>query len=129
MSVITILGLLLFILMVIFGGKKGVISYLTLFLNFVILLITVVMIMLGAHIYLVTLIFCIMFAACNLFVLNSYNIKTREAFYATILTTLCLIIGIYLSVSIGHLQGFTTEEQDETYVFSKIGRASCRERV
>ena len=38
MSVITILGLLLFILMVIFGGKKGVISYLTLFLNFVILL-------------------------------------------------------------------------------------------
>ena len=86
MSVITILGLLLFILMVIFGGKKGVISYLTLFLNFVILLITVVLIMLGAPIYLVTLIFCIVIAACNLFVLNSYNIKTRAAFYATILT-------------------------------------------
>ena len=118
MSVITILGLLLFILMVIFGGKKGVISYLTLFLNFVILLITVVLIMLGAPIYLVTLIFCIVIAACNLFVLNSYNIKTRAAFYATILTTLFLIIGINLSVSIGHLQGFTTEEQDETYVFS-----------
>src|SRR5699024_1761238 len=108
----------LFILMVIFGGKKGVISYLTIFLNFVILLINVVLIILCAPIYLVILIFCIVIAACNLFILNIYNIKTRAAFYATILTTLCLIIGIYLSVYIGHLQGFTTEEQDETYVFS-----------
>jgi len=117
-SVITILGLVLFLLIAIFGGKKGIISYLTLFLNFVILLITVIIIMLGAPIYLVTLIFCIVIAACNLFVLNSYNTKTKAAFCATVITTLCLIIGIYLSVSIGHLQGFTTEQQDETYIFS-----------
>ncbi|WP_251521165.1 YibE/F family protein [Staphylococcus sp. HKU1] len=118
MSVITILGLILFILMVIFGGKKGLISYLTLFLNFVILLITIIIIMFGAPIYVVTILFCIVIAACNLFVLNSYNTKTKAAFYATLLTTLVLIFGIYLSVAIGHLQGFTTEQQDETYIFS-----------
>ncbi|NLK10463.1 MAG: YibE/F family protein, partial [Staphylococcus equorum] len=59
MSAITILGIILFILMLIFGGKKGLISYLTLFLNFVILLISLVIIMFGAPIYLVTLVFCI----------------------------------------------------------------------
>ncbi|WP_251943505.1 MULTISPECIES: YibE/F family protein [Staphylococcus] len=118
MSVITILGLILFILMIIFGGKKGLISYLTLFLNFVILLITIIIIMFGAPIYVVTFLFCIVIAACNLFVLNSYNTKTKAAFYATLLTTLVLIFGIYLSVAIGHLQGFTTEQQDETYIFS-----------
>ncbi|WP_210140611.1 YibE/F family protein [Staphylococcus sp. GDX8P107P-1] len=118
MSAITLLGLILFILMSIFGGKKGLISYLTLFLNFVILFISIILIIFGVPIYLVTLIFCIVIAACNLFVLNSYNIKTKAAFYATIVTTVILIAAIYLSVSIGHLQGFTTEQQDETYIFS-----------
>lgn len=118
MSTITLLGLILFILMLIFGGKKGLISYLTLFLNFVILFISIILIIFGVPIYLVTLIFCIVIAACNLFVLNSYNTKTKAAFYATIVTTVILIAAIYLSVSIGHLQGFTTEQQDETYIFS-----------
>lgn len=118
MSAITLLGLILFILMLIFSGKKGLISYLTLFLNFVILFISIILIIFGVPIYLVTLIFCIVIAACNLFVLNSYNTKTKAAFYATIVTTVILIAAIYLSVSIGHLQGFTTEQQDETYIFS-----------
>ncbi len=118
MSAITLLGLILFILMLIFGGKKGLISYLTLFLNFVILFISIILIIFGVPIYLVTLIFCIVIADCNLFVLNSYNTKTKAAFYATIVTTVILIAAIYLSVSIGHLQGFTTEQQDETYIFS-----------
>lgn len=118
MSAITLLGLILFILMLIFGGKKGLISYLTLFLNFVILFISIILIIFGVPIYLITLIFCIVIAACNLFVLNSYNTKTKAAFYATIVTTVILIAAIYLSVSIGHLQGFTTEQQDETYIFS-----------
>lgn len=118
MSAITLLGLILFILMLIFGGKKGLISYLTLFLNFVILFISIILIIFGVPIYLVTLIFCIVIAACNLFVLNSYNTKTKAAFYATIVTTVILIAAIYLSVSIGHLQGFTTEQQDGTYIFS-----------
>ena len=84
MSAITILGLILLVLMLIFGGKKGLISYMTLFLNFVILVIAIVIIIFGAPIYLVTLIFCIIIAACNLFMLNSYNTKTKAAFYATI---------------------------------------------
>ncbi|MCD8820842.1 YibE/F family protein [Staphylococcus gallinarum] len=118
MSVTTILGIILLILMLVFGGKKGLVSYLTLFLNFVILLLSIIVIMFGAPIYIVTLVFCIVIACCNLFVLNSYNTKTKAAFYATILTTVILIIGIYLSVAIGHLQGFATEQQDETYIFS-----------
>ena len=34
------------------------------------------------------------------------------------ITIMILILGIYLSVRLGHLQGFTTEQQDETYIFS-----------
>ncbi|PNZ30604.1 yibE/F-like family protein [Staphylococcus petrasii] len=118
MNAIFILALILFALMIIFGGKKGLVSYLTLFLNFIILIISIVFIMFGTPIYLVSLIFCLIIAACNLFILNSYNTKTKAAFIGTIATTIILIIGIYLSVKLGHLQGFATEQQDETYIFS-----------
>ena len=69
-------------------------------------------------IYLIAFTFCLVTAACNLFILNSYNIKTQAAFIGTIVTTVLLIIGVYLSVKFGHLQGFATEQQDETYIFS-----------
>ncbi|MBL7564369.1 YibE/F family protein [Staphylococcus saccharolyticus] len=118
MSVITILGLLLLILMMIFGGKKGLISFFTLFLNFIILIISILLIIFGTPIYLVTFFFCIVIAAINLFVLNSYNVKTQAAFIGTIVTTLILILLIFFSIKLGHLQGFATEQQDETYVYS-----------
>ncbi|MBL7574054.1 YibE/F family protein [Staphylococcus saccharolyticus] len=118
MSVITILGLLLLILMMIFGGKKGLISFFTLFLNFIILIISILLIIFGIPIYLVTFFFFIVIAAINLFVLNSYNVKTQAAFIGTIVTTLILILVIFFSIKLGHLQGFATEQQDETYVYS-----------
>lgn len=113
MNAVFILALLLLFLMIIFGGKKGFISYLTLFLNFAILIISIVLIIFGVPIYVVTFFFCIIIGACNLFVLNSYNVKTQAAFISTIVTTILLITLIYLSVYFGHLQGFSTEQQDE----------------
>ena len=118
MSAITILGFLLLLIMVIFGGKKGLISFFTLFLNFIILVISILLIIYGVSIYLVTFIFCFIIAAINLFVLNSYNVKTQAAFLGTLVTILILILMIYFSVEMGHLQGFATEQQDETYVYS-----------
>ena len=81
-------------------------------------MISIVFILFGMPIYLNSLYFCLVTAACNLFILNSYNIKTQAAFIGTIVTTVLLIIGVYLSVKFGHLQGFATEQQDETYIFS-----------
>ncbi|MDF0130385.1 YibE/F family protein [Staphylococcus pseudintermedius] len=118
MNAIVILDLILFILMLIFGGKTGLVSFLTLFLNFIILFITVLAIVFGAPIYVVTFIFCIIVSMVNLFLLNRFNTKTLAAFIASTVTTLLMIVAVYLSVHWGHLQGFTQEEQDETYIFS-----------
>ncbi|SUL32510.1 yibE/F-like family protein [Staphylococcus aureus] len=101
MNAVFILALLLLFLMIIFGGKKGFISYLTLFLNFAILIISIVLIIFGVPIYVVTFFFCIIIGACNLFVLNSYNVKTQAAFISTIVTTILLItLIIYRSTSV-----------------------------
>lgn len=118
MNAVLILGLILLILMTVFGGKTGFISFLTLFLNVIILIIALILMLFGIPIYLVTFVFCIVIAAINLFVLNQFNIKTFAAFISSIVTTILMLGGIYWSVHTGHLQGFTTEEQDETYIFS-----------
>ena len=78
MSAITILGFLLLLIMVIFGGK-GLISF-HFVLNFIILVISILLIIYGVPIYLVTFIFCFIIAAINLFVLNSYNVKHKRLF-------------------------------------------------
>ena len=78
MSAITILGFLLLLIMVIFGGKKD--SFFHFVLNFIILVISILLIIYGVSIYLVTFIFCFIIAAINLFVLNSYNVKHKRLF-------------------------------------------------
>lgn len=118
MNAVVLLGLILFLLMLIFGGKSGAIAFGTLFLNFIFLVIAIIMMIFGIPIYIVTLLFCIVVAAINLFALNSFNIKTFAAFISSIVTTVIMLVAIYLSVHLGHLQGFTQEEQDETYIFS-----------
>lgn len=118
MNAILILGLILFLLMIVFGGKTGFTSFMTLFLNFVVLIVAMILMIFGVPIYIVTFLFCIVITAVNLFVLNQFNIKTVAAFVSSIVTTILMIGSIYASVHLGHLQGFTTEEQDETYIFS-----------
>ena len=78
MSAITILGFLLLLIMVIFGGKDSFLFHFV--LNFIILVISILLIIYGVSIYLVTFIFCFIIAAINLFVLNSYNVKHKRLF-------------------------------------------------
>ena len=70
MNAVFILALLLLFLMIIFG-VKGFISYLTLFLNFAILIISIVLIIFGVPIYVVTF-----FSLLLALVIYSYSIVT-----------------------------------------------------
>ena len=112
-----ILASILLILMIIVGGKKGFRSFVTLFLNLLTLFIALLLIIYKAPIFIVLIIFCLI-TCINLFYINAYNTKTVAAFFATIISTLILIGLIYFIVDISMLQGFTEEEQDETYIFS-----------
>ena len=113
-----ILAVILLILMILVGGKTGFRSFITLFLNIFTLFIAILLIIYKAPIFIVLIIFCLLIACINLFYINEYNTKTQSAFLATIITTLILIGLIYFIVDISMLQGFTEEEQDETYIFS-----------
>lgn len=119
MNAIVLLAAILFILMAIIGGKKGIRSFLALFFNFGVLLITVIFMNDPKlnPIYL-TLIACVAISAINLFYINEMNSKTKTAFLATILTTIILLLFILVLTNKSMIQGFGEEEIEELGAYS-----------
>ncbi|WP_077619603.1 YibE/F family protein [Bacillus sinesaloumensis] len=119
MNAIVLLAAILFILMAIIGGKKGIRSFLALFFNFGVLLVTVIFMNDPKlnPIYL-TLIACVAISAINLFYINEMNSKTKTAFLATILTTIILLLFILVLTNKSMIQGFGEEEIEELGAYS-----------
>ncbi|WP_338750997.1 YibE/F family protein [Bacillus sp. FJAT-52991] len=119
MNVLLLLAVILFILMVLIGGKKGARSFFSLFLNFGVILLTILF-MLDPHInsIIVTLIACVMISCINLFYINEVNGKTITAFIATLITIIILLLFIHIVTKHTMIQGFGEEEIEELSIFS-----------
>src|SRR5699024_10180865 len=114
MNVISILAVILFILMAIIGAGQGIRSFISLFLNFVIILMTVFFM---THANSFPIVFAMIASAIisciNLFFNNKVNSKSLTAFLSTILTVGILFFFIYLVTKSAMIQGFAEEEIDE----------------
>jgi len=109
-----VLAIILFLLMVIFGGTKGVRSFFSLFLNFLIIMIAVIFMMAPEiHPIIIAAISCIIITSVNLFFINEVNAKTVTAFISTIITIGILFAFIMIVTKASMIQGFGEEEVDE----------------
>lgn len=121
----TLFGLLiiLFVAMRLVGGEKGTRSFIALFLNFLIIFMTIFLLANPSiNPILLTLIACLVIACVNLFYINGLNLKSITAFIGTILTLLVLIGIIFIIVKQSMIQGFGIEEIEEsTYFILYIG--------
>lgn len=119
MNVLVLLAAILFILMVLIGGKKGARSFISLFLNFGVLIITIFF-MLDPHInpIILTMIACIVISCINLFFINKVNRKTTTAFFSTLITIVILLIFIDIVTRNTMIQGFSEEQAAGLGVFS-----------
>src|SRR5690625_2646702 len=120
MNVLVLLSIILLILMVWIGGKKGVRSFISLFINFGIVFLTVLF-MTDPNVdpIILTIIACAAISCINLFYINEVNSKTITAFISTVITITVLIFFIYLTTKKTMIQGFGEEEIDELSVFSR----------
>ncbi|MFC0302673.1 YibE/F family protein [Virgibacillus soli] len=119
MNVLVLLAAILFILMVVIGGKKGVRSFFSLFLNFIVILITVILMTSpDANPIILTIIACAAISCINLFYINKVNSKTITAFISTVVTISILIFVIYIITKKAMIQGFGEEEVEELSIFS-----------
>nr|WP_269448166.1 YibE/F family protein [Lentibacillus sp. JNUCC-1] len=114
-----LLSVVLLILMIAIGGKKGLRSFFSLFINFAIIMLTVLF-MLDPAVdpIILTVIACTAISCINLFFINQINNKTVTAFIATVITISIMVAFIYLFAKKAKIQGFGEEEIDELKVFS-----------
>ncbi|AOV07564.1 YibE/F family protein [Sporosarcina ureilytica] len=121
MNVLVVLAMILFGLMVLVGGKKGVKSFISLFINFGVILVMVFFMMdPNTNPIVLTLMACIVIVCVNLFYVNEVNSKTKMAFISTIVTLIVLFLFIHYITKSAMIQGFGEEEIVELAPFSLL---------
>lgn len=119
MTVQLILAIILFLLMVFVGGTKGVRSFFTLFFNFSVLFVVIIlMINPDANPVILTIVASAAISGINLFYINGVNNKTKPAFISSILTITILLFFIVFITNKAMIQGFGEEEIEEIGMFS-----------
>lgn len=119
MNAIVVLALILFVLMFAIGGKKGIRSFIALFLNFIVVIVLLFFMNVPSlNPIVVTLIACIAISWINLFFINKINKKTQTAFVASIISTLVLVGVITFISQFALIQGFGEEETEELGAYS-----------
>ena len=119
MNVLVWLAAILLLLMVLVGGKKGARSFISLFLNFGVIFLTLFFMMdPSANPIIITLIACTVISCINLFYINEVNSKTKTAFLASMITIVILLFFIIILTEKTMIQGFGEEEMEEFGMFS-----------
>ena len=113
MSVLVILAAVLLVAMVMVGGKKGLRSFVALFLNFgVLFFMLFFMTNPAVNPIVITFIACILVCCISLFFTNEVNGKTVLAFVSTMLVISFLLVFIVYLADLLMIQGFGEEEAD-----------------
>ncbi len=100
------------------GGKKGIRSFLALFLNFGVIFLTILFMLSIKNTIIVTVIACTIISCINLFYINKFNHKTLAAFVSTIITLAVLVLFIFIIEHHAMIQGFGEEQEEEINAFS-----------
>ncbi len=113
MNVIVWLAVILLVLMVWVGGKSGVRSFLSLFLNFGVVFFTMFfMLDSNANPIVITFIASIVIGCISLFYINEVNSKTVLAFFSTMITISILLFFIVIVSQKLMIQGFGEEGEE-----------------
>lgn len=119
MNTLVVFAAILFILMTVIGGRKGLRSFMAIFFNFAVIILTIIF-MNDPNInpIILTLISCVVISCINLFYINEVNSKTKTAFISTIISIILLLFFIFYVTDMAMIQGFGEEEIEELSVFS-----------
>ena len=106
---IKVLSIILFILLLLIGGKRGLKTFITIYLNLALILLLIIIIGWGFNPTIPTFVICILISLIILFVLNGYNIKTKSSFISVIIVLLIFMAITFMLGSRIYIQGYTEE--------------------
>lgn len=110
MNVILVLLFILFLLMAVVGGKRGIKSFLTIFFNFITMFFMLMLIGAGFEPIKVTIAVCIIITCATLFFINGVNVKTVSALLSVIIVVFLTMAIAYKLGSKAEIQGFGSEQ-------------------
>lgn len=110
---IAVLSLILFVLCILVGGKRGFKAFIVLFLDILFCMLNVILIGMDAPIVLSTFILCVVLTYIILYFVNGYNKKTIASFISTMIILLFLMLSVYVFVYLSKVQGFGVEYIEE----------------
>lgn len=119
MNTSILLLIILFLLMSVIGGKRGVKSFFSLIFNFLILFAMLILIDFGFEPIKVTIIFSVIISIISLFYINGLNIKTVSSLLSVIVVILLTLLFTYNIGTRAKIQGFG-REQAETLSFLSV---------
>lgn len=108
-----VLLIILFVLMVSIGGKRGLKSFFSLFFNFIFLFTMLFLMALNIDPIKVTIVTCILITFVTLFYINGFNKKTVSAALSVIIVVLLTMFATYKIGTNAKIQGFSIEELEE----------------
>lgn len=113
-----LLLIILFGLMVYVGGKRGLKIFLSLCMNFLIIIFTFYLIVLGINPIIITLLSLLLVAMVILYYVSGKNKKTEASFIAVLLVLLLLILLVFIATKNSRIAGFGYESEESINMFS-----------
>ena len=113
-----ILIILLFLLMIYIDFKRGIKLFLSLILNFIILMIIFYLIAIGLNPIICSLIGCLIISLVVIFYVNGINIKTKASMKSIIIVLFILAVSIFITSNLARIAGFGYEAYEEINMFS-----------
>ncbi|MCC7667018.1 YibE/F family protein [Liquorilactobacillus satsumensis] len=118
MTTISLLTIILAVLMVISGGRRGAISFVSLLLNFTLLFLTVILIAGGLPVLPVTFLAAVCILAITIYLGNTDEVETNVAFLATLAVLVLMLLLIVPLDHLAQIHGFSNEESEEIEAFN-----------
>lgn len=113
-----ILLLILLILMILVAGKRGIKLFISICMNFLVLLVIFYFIALGISPIIVSLIGCLIISYIVLYFVNGKNIKTESSLKSIVIVLSILSILIFSITNMSRIAGFGYESFEEINMFS-----------
>ena len=115
---ILILSIILFLLLSLVGGKRGIKTFITFYLSIGLIILYIILMNLHINAIFLALIICLLATIICLFLLNGYNLKTKSSFISIIIVLFIIFFLIYLIGINANIEGFSIESLDSIGAFS-----------
>lgn len=113
-----ILILILLILMLYIDRKRGIKLFISICLNFLILIVLFYLISLGMNPVIISLLGCFLLSVIILYFVNGKNVKTEAAFISIVIVLIILAVFIFGITKMSRTAGFGYESFEEINMFS-----------